>query len=246
MSVDFQIMSPFVPQASEGLLSSSTFASPVFRAEKQKPRLQRIALTQKITGKLGSDDAILIDISLSGVLVAHQNRLPEGAFVPLQFDWKGDTVNVECEVMRVEGHRPAISPGTTTFYRSGLVFRRQTQTSMDILKVMMTDLVERALDERRANARGVPPIAGSFVSTGRNRGYLMLRYIHGVWQRVQTGDAVQPVDGFTVSIDDDPSQIKLLCDTYEKLSGEDRKLVQKMAALSISNPAGTPARRYEP
>lgn len=207
--------------------------------------MERIKLNEKVPALLAGQRALLIDISLSGVQVEHETVLWRGDSVTLKFDWRGEEVVVDCGVIRTQFH------GVSTLsrqkaYRSGLVFRRHRAEAASILRSMITELVERALDERKANARGVPPMLASYAVSGRIRGYLRLRLIHGTWQRVATGDPIQPADGFTVSVDEDSGQIRLLCETYERLSSADRELVRKMAALSVSNPNGLPTRRYEP
>lgn len=230
----------------EPLLSARSLASPVFARPFVKTRLARIQILEKIPTSLGARKGFLVDISLSGALVEHQGPFQVGERMTLSFDWRGESIVVESEVVRCKVHRSPTRGNVPAIYRSGLAFRQHRGISDAVLHEMIAGLVERALDERKANARGIPPTAASSVVSGRVRGYLRLRLVHGVWQRVATGDAMQPVDGFTVSIDENADHVKLLCDTYEKLPEIDRQLVRKMAALSVSNPDGLPARRFEP
>ena len=201
-------------------------------------------MMEKVPASIESRRGFLVNVSLSGALVEHEGPFQVGERLTLRFDWRGEPVVVESVAARCELHR-RMSTGPS-IYRTGIAFRLHRGSSQEVMREMVTDLVERALDERKANARGIPPNVPSAVMRGRVRGYLRLRLVHGVWQRLATGDAMQPPDGFTVSIDEDPSQIKLLCETYEKLSEMDRELVRKMAALSLANPEGLPARRFEP
>lgn len=212
-----------------------------------RPRLQRVVLAEALAGTLGGEKARVIDISLSGALVAHQFRAGKGTILRLVFDWRGDPVHADCEVMRESLHAPPVKPGSSPIYRSGVAFRRFLGESENNLRQMIGDLVSRALDERKANARGIPPVvASSTQKGGRNRGYLTFVFVHGVWQRTESVDPIQPPDGFTVSIDEDPGQITLLCETYERVGSSYRKMIQDMARLSIANQNGIPTRRYEP
>lgn len=235
-----------MPQPTGELLSARTMASPVFTRSFVKPRLARIQMMERIQTSIGARKGFLVDISLSGALVEHEGPFEVGERMTLRFDWRGESVVVDSEVVRCKLHRCATRASMPAIYRTGLTFRQHRGSSDAVLHEMITGLVERALDERKANARGIPPTAASSVVSGRVRGYLRLRLIHGVWQRVATGDAMQSPDGFTVSIDENADHIKLLCDTYEKLPEIDRQLVRKMAALSISHPEGLPARRFDP
>lgn len=241
MAVDFRI----VPTNPGGkLLTADAFFTEVFRPRPIQRRLQRIGLAERVPAKLGSERAILIDISLSGILLAHERPHQPGELLPLSFDWRGQTISTQVEVMRTEMHRPLGE--AQPIQRSGVAFRRFLGSSETYLRQMMTDLVERALDEQRSNAHGIPPYVGTFTRSGKNRGYQQHRFVRGIWQRWETADPIQPEDGFTVSIDENPDQVKLLRETYEKLSAPDRALIRRMAAASISSPEGIPARRYEP
>lgn len=235
-----------MPQPPAEMLSARTLASPIFGRPFVKPRLARIQMMERISTSVGARKGFLVDISLTGTLVEHEGPFRVGERMTLRFDWRGESVVVESEVVRCKLHRCAIGANLPAIYRSGMAFRQYRGSSDALLHEMITGLVERALDERKANARGIPPTAASSVMRGRIRGYLRLRLVHGVWQRVASGDAMQAPDGFTVSIDEDADHVKLLCDTYEKLGEIDRQLVRKMAALSVAHPEGLPARRFEP
>jgi hypothetical protein len=233
-------------QPHDELLVARNLASPIFSRPFVKTRLARIQLMERIATSLGTTKGILVDISLSGALVEHEGPFEVGQRLTLRFDWRGESVVVESEVVRCNLHRCATRANVPKTYRTGLAFRQHRGSSYEVLREMVTGLVERALDERKSNANGVPPTVASAVMSGRIRGYLRLRLVHGTWQRVASGDGMQPSDGFTVSIDQDPGQIELLCQTYEKLSETDRQLVRKIAALSLANPEGLPARRFDP
>ncbi|HXI11074.1 MAG TPA: PilZ domain-containing protein [Thermoanaerobaculia bacterium] len=215
--------------------------------ENKKPRYQRIALVEPLTASISGLRAALIDISLSGALVAHKNALTVGTSVTLQFDWNGEIAEIVCDVIRVEPHRQVTQSGSSSSFRSGVHFTKYRAESDRVLRVMITDLVSRALDEQKANARGVPAIAASSFQTGTtSSGYVTHRFIKGSWTRTASGSPQQPVDGFTVSAEEDPAQVQLLCETYASCKFEDRKMIRDMAALSISNEQGVPTRRYEP
>jgi len=211
-----------------------------------RPRFQRIALEDQMVGTLNGCKAVVLDISLSGALIAHQIGTTTGDKVALRFEWKGDSIYVMARVMRTEIHKPALRLSRAV-YRSGVSFQEFVGYSEKNIRTMIGDLITRALDEQRANARGIPAqAASSFQRGAKTRGYLTLRFVNAAWRRLETVDPVQPADGFTVSIEEQPGQIALLCSSYERLKDSERKLIRDMAALSLSNIDGVPARRYEP
>lgn len=73
-----------------------------------------------------------------------------------------------------------------------------------------------------------------------------ITFAKGVWQRFETIHPEQPQDGFTVSIDEDPAEIALLCEAWEIAASSHRQMIREVARISVSNEAGIPARRYDP
>lgn len=212
-----------------------------------KPRLERIVLPEPLAATFDGQKGLVIDVSLSGGLIAHQFRAGLGTRRRLVFDWRGDSIVADCEVMRERLHSPPVSAGSRPVYRSGVAFRRFEGDSQATLRQMISELVSRALDERKANARGIPPVAASSVQRGgRNRGYIRFVLAQGIWQREETFDPAQPANGFTVSVDEDPAQIALLCETYERASPAQRGMMRDMARLSTESHNGVPTRRYDP
>jgi len=220
----------------------------------ERPRYHRIKLAAQLGATIDGHRGIVLDISLSGVLVAHQTPFTVGSKVMIHFEWKGDPIEVESKVVRTAVHKKAPKPGDRPIFRSGLAFGRWLGKSESVVRAMTADLVSRALDEQKANARGVPAIAAWSYQTGKKSaaGFLTLRLVGGSWKRssaaleLEQGHPLQPTDGFTVSADEDPAQIELLCQAYASGSYEDRKMLRNMAALSISSEDGVSTRRYEP
>jgi hypothetical protein len=54
------------------------------------------------------------------------------------------------------------------------------------------------------------------------------------------------MNGFTISAEEDPEHIAILCETYLSTDAEGRKLIKIMSELSISKAEGIPTRRYSP
>ncbi|MEO6487497.1 MAG: hypothetical protein ABIO78_06095, partial [Thermoanaerobaculia bacterium] len=71
-------------------------------------------------------------------------------------------------------------------------------------------------------------------------------WIEGRWRRSDSVTSEQPHTGFTVSADLHPSQVDLLCKTFEGSNDEGRRLTRILAELSIKKTEGTPIRKYEP
>jgi hypothetical protein len=141
------------------------------------------------------------------------------------------------------------------------------------LKQIIGRFIARALDEQKANARGVVPVSvekmpifrhgqltenrsdiaeaigSSALPTDRvakEAGYICLQLEKNRWRKKRTPDPGQPVEGFTVSASEDQSQIQMLCDAYEKSDDDGRKMIQLFAQLSIVEGEGIPPGRFQP
>jgi hypothetical protein len=214
--------------------------------EVERRKYARVILARPVPGKLGTAKVFVVDVSVTGAKLAHQGDLPVGTKETLSFDWKGDPITFDCEVVRTELDRPAREPGGKPVYGLGVRFRRAHGDSAIHLRILISEHVMRALDEQKANARGIPPIAATFQSGVKQSGYISLRLMQGEWKRFETRDPKQPIDGFTVSAKEDPAQIEMLCETYKSSDFNGRKMIRQMAELSIAAADAVPTRRYEP
>jgi hypothetical protein len=106
--------------------------------------------------------------------------------------------------------------------------------------------VARALDEQKANARGIPSAAVQAFQTGKGTDFLRCELVDGTWRRTTTGRPEQPANGFTISAEEERDQVEMLCQTFETADAAGRKLIQTMAEMSISKSEGVPTRRYNP
>lgn len=211
----------------------------------ERRRYQRVPFARPLAAKLGANRVFIVDISVSGVRVAHQGELPLQNEHKLSFEWNGDTIAFNCAVVRTEIDRPN-SDRTKIVYQSGMRFTSAYGQSAALLRGLIAEHVMRALDEQKANARGIPPLATVFQSGIKQSSYVTYRYVRNSWEKSETKDPHQPLDGFTVSSKEDPLQIEMLCKTYETSDYSGRKMIRQMAELSISAAESVPTRRYNP
>lgn len=211
-------------------------------------RYERINLAEKIIGTLDGGKAVVIDVCLTGALVAHRQEVAPGEKVVLEFDWRGDPIRVEAEIVRTALHQKPTRPGGSPVYRSGIHFSRFVPPACDaVLRSMIEDLVTRSLDEQKANARGIPPeAASSYQRSAATSGYVCYRFVGGAWRRSESSEPEQPLDGFSISVDEDGDNVKLLLEVYARGTRQEREMIRTMAQLSISAEGGIPTRRYEP
>lgn len=213
----------------------------------ERRQFGRVMPVRRIRGTVGNVVVFLLDVSLAGARVAHQEPLPPiGGTSVLKFEWDGRPFSAPCEVRRTRTERPAKTEFDKPLYHSGL-FLSVDAIHEQILRDIVAESVARALDEQKANANGIPAIAAQSFQTGKGDDFVRYELRAGTWSKIATRDARQPHgEGFTISASELPSKVVMLCRAYESGDADGRRLIRTFAALSISKAEGVPTRRYTP
>jgi hypothetical protein len=162
------------------------------------------------------------------------------------FEWEGRRFTGKAEVRRTKIEKLARSKYEKSLHHSGLFVIPNDAFSSAILKDIIQSCHDRALDEQRANAEGIPAIAAQSFQTGKGDDFVRCELRATGWSKTATRNPEQPVNGFTISADEEPAKIATLCRTWEIGDAEARRLIKTFAALSISKSEGIPTRRYAP
>ena len=219
----------------------------MFDTPDDRRQFGRVTPVQRIRGAVGAVAVYVLDLSLTGVRVAHQDALPDvGGTSVLTFDWEGRTYSGPCEVRRTTLEKPARSRFEKALYHSGLLLMKTDAESHRLLREIVQASVLRAVDEQKANARGIPPAAALSFQTGGGDEYLRCELRQQSWVKTSTREPQQPDNGFTISTSEPPSKVAMLCRAYELGDPDGRRLIRTFAALSISQSEGIPTRRYAP
>jgi len=212
----------------------------------ERRQFHRIHLDVPIAARMHDVPVRLIDVSLNGARVVSEARFGPGSSEELRFEWNDMDIRVGCTVIRCTLYSFAKAPGDRSLYQSGLKIVETFGNSDRGLREMIASYVIRALEEQKANARGLPPIGPYFYVEGKGDRYRRCELIDGKWRRTETTKTDQPVTGFTISADVRSYYVNLLCDAYQNADEEGRRLTQTLAQLSISKAEGVPTRRYLP
>ena len=164
----------------------------------------------------------------------------------VSFDWEGRAIELDCEVIHNSLFRLAKTAEEKSIYHAGLRIADGVGDSRAVMRQLVADCVVRALDEQKANARGIPATAGLAFQTGKGTDFLRCELVDGKWRRTTTSRPEQPANGFTISAEEERNEVDLLCQTYESTDAAGRKLIQTMAEMSISKTEGVPTRQYNP
>ncbi|MEO8032836.1 MAG: PilZ domain-containing protein [Acidobacteriota bacterium] len=194
----------------------------------ERRQFQRVNLSKPLDGWFGDFAVRLLDISVTGALVEHDEDIDLGARALLRFYWRNEEVEVTAETIReLDGH-------------AALRFLDRSET----LLALLADAARELLVAQEANATGdrernlidgdATLTAASEAGRLRMRGFLIWTLADGAWSRRASLLPEQPADGFTLSAAEDPEQVELLCRTYESGDEESRRMTRLLAELSVA------------
>ena len=212
----------------------------------ERRRYGRIKLDFPLPARFGDARVRVIELSMRGFLAAHEGRIAAGESRPLVIHAEGANLTIDCTVMRSTLWRLAKSMGEQSVYHSGLRIAEMSADANKLLRDLVAERVLRALEEQKANARGIPPLAAYMYQPGKGELFRRCEFIDGIWRKTETIRSSQPPNGFTIAADVDPELVQILCDTWETTTDEGRRLTQLLAELSLNPSEGVPVRRYDP
>ena len=222
-------------------------------------RVQRVHLAQPLIARLGATQVVLVDVSVLGGRVEHHVPLIAGAYSQLSFRWDDAVITIDCRIVRSRLERFSAGADGMTVYHSGLEFEGVSAATRKRLKDLIGGFIMRALEEQKLNARGVLPehdvsrmpifrfggqlttnekhLGGSSLfptaRVARETGYICYALENNSWRRKRTHDPGQPMEGFTISANEDHAQAELLCEAYRRCDRDGRYLIQLCAQLSV-------------
>jgi hypothetical protein len=204
-------------------------------------KFQRLRLSKPILATARGQNALVLDIGVAGAFLEHYGTAESGDKFQLSFKWKGDEVELACEVVRSFVVRERGGDGANIVSHTGVRFLEAVGDSMAKLQDLIATFVGRVLAAQKANASGEAAGAAILSQLGnarrtRSRGYVSYRLKDERWWRIPTTSARQPADGFTVSTHEDEEEVESLCRAYEYADEEGRRLIRLVAELSVSPP----------
>jgi hypothetical protein len=224
-------------------------------------RGDRIRLSESIVARLGTQAAVMIDISDFGARVEHYHRLRVGDRRVLRLEIGGTVTFLESRVASSKVHRFASGDDGLTVYRSGLEFIGDENENREAVRKLVKSVRAQTLVEQVANAKGFAPptkgdmpiFRGGVLTTNelkitsskkdehllpdraivKEAGFIRFSRKKGRWAKVWTLDPEQPDDGFTVSANEAADQVDMLCNLYRDGDKDTRQMIRLLAATSL-------------
>jgi hypothetical protein len=216
----------------------------------ERRRVQRVRLPQPLRATVDGTRAFIVDVSLRGLRIMHQDEIGLVASkCVVRAEWDGRPLELHCSIVRTSLHRSADATGSRATYHSGLIITRAVGVSSVTLRRLIEHHVELALDEQKANARGIPPLAAQSMQTGAATAsaYVRHEYRLGRWREITTHSPEQPDHGFTIAAHTTPSEVEMLRKAYERAkTAGDLAVIRRLAEMSVTSAEVVQARRYTP
>ncbi len=120
-----------------------------------------------------------------------------------------------------------------------------TDRSRAVLRALIEAHVVRALEEQKANAKGIPPLPVQSVRSRQPAAFARHEFMNGLWRKITTNDVRQPIYGFTIAAEHPSNEVEMLRAAYTAADDPTRNVIRKLAELSVTNDE-PPMRRYTP
>ncbi|HUO84298.1 MAG TPA: hypothetical protein VM534_04205 [Thermoanaerobaculia bacterium] len=208
----------------------------------ERRRTERIHLPEPLEGTLGDLPIHLVEIGLLGARAEVLGTAPADEERMLAVDWDGERIEILCRVARMEVRRELSELKGMILSDAGLEFLEAKGSSGMTLRKKIAEVVTRALELQKANARGESDWSEQFPYYDPERPresaahplYVTCRLLeNGQWKRSTILKPNQPVHGFTVRASTPEEQIEMLCAAFARGTEEQRHLIRLCAELSL-------------
>ena len=192
----------------------------------ERRSFDRLNLTKPIDGWFGDFSVMVVEVSVGGAKIVHDDPIETGARGLLRFTWRGHEIEVLSQLSRTDGAR------------SGLHFLEHNETLVQQVNAWANEVLNaqqaNADGNRAANVVGDETLTAASAGARAIAGFLQYHLTPKGWKCHRALLPDQPDDGFTVSANESQEQIDLLCRTYEGGDAEAKKMTRMIAGLSIN------------
>jgi hypothetical protein len=209
----------------------------------ERREFQRLSLDPPIPGTYGTTAVSILEIGVLGARLHHADPFPAPR-AELRFAFNDREIAMRAEAVRTLESKHAKYPGAGL--ESGIRFVAAIGDSGDLLRSMLSDLVQNALENRGESSASRLTIKGGVdpdkTVRGRDAQFVSYRLEERGWKKRPVFLPEQPTAGFTVAHSEDPDEMRRLCVVYEASDEEGRRLIRLFAELSVSSVLQIPPR----
>jgi len=213
--------------------------------------------------RFATHEVILVDLSVRGAGIRHHVKITPNTRGVLRFRLERQVHEIPCSLFRSRLELVKQADRTLQIYRSALRFDAlegsEEEGGLSTVREALRKRVERAIKRQQADAFGDPALmSGTEESSGAIPVDLLASWMEsrnfirctlgrdGRWKSERVDDAEQPINGFTVSVEEGEREIAMLRSTWEKADGNQRQLIRIFAQIALTDPSDERRGRYEP
>jgi hypothetical protein len=215
----------------------------------------RLGFRKPRVAKFATHDIIIVDLSTSGAGIRHQAKIAPGTKGILRFRLEREHHEIECTIARSRLELVKSKDKTIQIYRSGLNFVGASGANTSIREAIKSR-IQRAVARQQADAYANPHVAFAessgaipldlLASWMESRPFIRCTLERGRWTQQKVDEPDQPSEGFTVSVDESPAEIQLLCKTYERANPDQRTLIRMFAMIAVTEGSDEPRGQFSP
>jgi hypothetical protein len=199
----------------------------------ERRRSPRHRLSEIVAVHIGHGNGTLIDVSTTGVRVRHDAAVVLRSLKRISFKWHGTHFAATAEVLA--SRIVSLARGR---YESRLRFLTLSAQAQQSLERIIADLEENNMRRWVANLRGWNERPASYTATPVEESFVRCLRRNGRWEQKITHSSALPADGFTIPAGTPPSEVLLLCRTYEQ-SEDGKEMVRLVSRAVVTQPAHT-------
>ncbi|HJW93388.1 MAG TPA: PilZ domain-containing protein [Thermoanaerobaculia bacterium] len=192
--------------------------------DRERRQAERSKLPEPLPVRIGVTAGRLLDLSMIGARVEHEEKLTVGSMVDLELQgvrFKGRVARSE-----ISGRK-----GGALVYQSGIHFSELTPEASGAIAVIL-----RGPEPAKPAAAQPAPASGSSLffqaDDEETMPYIMLRFRENRWSKHYTATPQQPDEGLTISRDQ-ANEIDMLQRTYETADPETRQMMRIAMAAQL-------------
>ena len=192
----------------------------------------RVRLDRMLAARIGRNDGLVVDLSVSGARVRHSGTLLRGATVRMTFDWSGRKFAAGAEVLSSRVVMLGTREGESATYETRLRFMVIDNDARELLARMLQAITSEELRGWVENLKGFEEETRS-AAAPRTSGYIRCRRVGNSWERKWTRDCAQPRDGFVLPAGTSAAEVEALCKAWVEMGDDARWLVQRTAEAVV-------------
>ncbi|MHB0968737.1 MAG: hypothetical protein ACYC7A_13165 [Thermoanaerobaculia bacterium] len=185
----------------------------------------RVILQQPLEGTLGNQRCLIIEVGLGGAKLEHANRVAIGDKLDLEMPQRTLRVSVRYSV--------ALPGESGIVYHTGAAFEGLSETDQSAIFALLIREAEAQVASWEANLEGRPLLDRPGARSAVAPRFVWMRMTARGWERTDTTDPNQPIDGFAVPAEHSAEEIKSLCDAYQSADEPTRASLRQVATLAI-------------